>query len=90
MRKMTKNEESIRRLLESENNYTKRIDRALEYLKKPWLTASEVSAVMLTHPNTIRVWARSGAIGADRFGTRKDMRYSREHMISYLKSQRLV
>ena len=87
---MTKNEEAIRILLEREDNYTKRIDRALDYLGKPWLTASEVSAVMLTHPNTIRVWARSGAMGVDRFGTRKDMRYSREHMISYLKSQRLI
>jgi len=49
------------------------------------LTTSELAHLLHVHPNTVRHWANKGLLPAYRLGTRRDRRFKREDMDSFIK-----
>ena len=55
-----------------------------DYDMGPMLTVSEVAKLLHVHSNTARRWANQGVIKTYCIGTRKDRRFKREDIDSYL------
>lgn len=51
---------------------------------KPMLTTSEAAQLLGIHRNTLRKWANQGVITAYRIGPRRDRRFRREDIESFL------
>ena len=49
------------------------------------LTTTEVADFLDVHPNTVRQWANKGFIHAYRLGPRRDRRFKREEVDSFLR-----
>jgi excisionase family DNA binding protein len=49
------------------------------------LTLSETCEILHVHPNTLRQWDKKGVLKAVRFGVRKDRRYLKKDINSFLK-----
>jgi excisionase family DNA binding protein len=50
------------------------------------LTTTEVAYLLHVHPNTVRQWANKGLLHAYRLGTRRDRRFKREEVDSFVAS----
>ena len=48
------------------------------------LTTTEVAQLLRVHPNTVRQWANKGLLRAYRLGTRRDRRFKREDVDSFI------
>ena len=48
------------------------------------LTTTEVAYLLHVHPNTVRQWANKGLINTYRLGTRRDRRFRREDVDSFI------
>ena len=48
------------------------------------LTLKQACEVLNCHPNTLRQWDNKGVLKAMRFGARRDRRYRKEDIISFL------
>jgi len=48
------------------------------------LTTREVAKLLHVHPNTVRLWANKGLLHAYRLGTRRDRRFRRQDMETFL------
>ena len=52
-----------------------------------WLTTPEAAAYLRVHPETLRNWARKGAIPAAKLGNRGGFRFRREDLDQFLASR---
>jgi excisionase family DNA binding protein len=48
------------------------------------LTLKQACEVLNCHPNTLRQWDNKGVLKAMRFGARRDRRYRKQDIISFL------
>ena len=48
------------------------------------LTLQEACEILKCHPNTLRKWDEKGILKAVRFGERRDRRYKKEDILSFL------
>lgn len=48
------------------------------------LTLKQACEVLNCHPNTLRQWDNKGMLKAMRFGARRDRRYRKQDIISFL------
>ena len=53
------------------------------------LTLKQTCEVLNCHPNTLRKWDNSGFLKALRFGVRKDRRYRKEDIVTFLNTNSL-
>jgi len=49
------------------------------------LTMRETSEFLKVHPNTLRQWDKKSILKAVRFGTRRDRKYIKEDVLSFVK-----
>ncbi len=54
-------------------------------LPSEMLTISDVARLLRVHPNTIRLWSDRGLLKAYRIGYRRDRRFRREDIDSFLR-----
>ena len=52
------------------------------------LTTAEAAAYLRVHPETVRQWARTGAIPAVKFGNRGGFRFARADLDRFLADRR--
>jgi excisionase family DNA binding protein len=50
------------------------------------LTVSEVARLLRVHPNTLRLWSNRGLLKTYRIGYRRDRRFRRQDIDSFLES----
>ena len=50
------------------------------------LTTTEVAYLLHVHPNTVRQWANKGLLNTYRLGSRRDRRFKREDVDSFITS----
>jgi excisionase family DNA binding protein len=55
---------------------------------RDWLTTDEAAEYLQVHVNTVRRWAREGAIPAAKLGNRGGFRFRREDLDRFLESRR--
>ena len=48
------------------------------------LTTTEVAYLLHVHPNTVRQWANKGLLNTYRLGSRRDRRFKREDIDSFI------
>ena len=53
--------------------------------KSRMLTTAEVAHLLHVHPNTVRQWSNTGLIQVYRVGPRRDRRFKREDVDSFLR-----
>jgi excisionase family DNA binding protein len=58
--------------------------------ERNWLTTAEAAAYLRVHQETIRGWARSGAIPAAKLGNRGGFRFLREDLNRFIENHRRV
>lgn len=49
------------------------------------LTVNEVAHLLHVHPNTIRLWSKTGTIKSYRIGKRRDYRFSLDDVEAFLR-----
>lgn len=54
-------------------------------LSSPMLTIAEVATLLHAHPNTVRLWSNCGLLKVYRVGPRRDRRFNREDVDTFLK-----
>ena len=55
---------------------------------RDWLTSEEAAEYLQVHVNTVRRWAREGAIPAAKLGNRGGFRFRREDLDRFLDARR--
>jgi excisionase family DNA binding protein len=55
---------------------------------RDWLTTKEAAEYLRVHVNTVRRWAREGAIPAVKLGNRGGFRFRREDLERFLEQRR--
>ena len=53
-----------------------------------WLTSEEAAEYLQVHVNTVRRWAREGAIASVKLGNRGGFRFKREDLDRFLERRR--
>jgi excisionase family DNA binding protein len=48
------------------------------------LTVNEVAHMLHVHPNTVRLWSKTGALQSYRIGKRRDYRFNPDDVESFL------
>ena len=56
----------------------------------PMLTTSDVARLLSVHMNTVRRWSNDGTLKAYRIGSRRDRRFRREDIASFLSGEMKV
>ncbi|OGO07825.1 MAG: hypothetical protein A2Y92_05900 [Chloroflexi bacterium RBG_13_57_8] len=51
---------------------------------RPMLTVQEVAYMLHVHPNTIRLWSKTGSLKAYRLGKRRDYRFDLADVKTFL------
>jgi excisionase family DNA binding protein len=57
---------------------------------KPTLTPAEVARLLGVHTGTVRKWANRGLLRSFRVGTRRDRRFRREDIVSFMNGEESV
>ncbi len=55
---------------------------------RDWLTSEEAAEYLQVHVNTVRRWAREGAISAAKLGNRGGFRFRREDLDAFIERRR--
>jgi excisionase family DNA binding protein len=56
--------------------------------RRDWVTTEEAAEYLQVHVNTVRRWAREGAIPAAKLGNRGGFRFRREDLDRFLEGRR--
>lgn len=56
--------------------------------ERDWLTTPEAAAHLRVHPETVRRWAREGAIPAVKLGNRGGLRFRAEDLDRFMQARR--
>jgi excisionase family DNA binding protein len=51
---------------------------------RPMLTVNEVAHLLHVHPNTVRLWSKTGALKSYRIGKRRDYRFNPDDVETFL------
>jgi excisionase family DNA binding protein len=73
-----KKNQHLKELLMLEN--TRQDDKS----RRRMLTVNEVAHLLHVHPNTIRLWGKTGALKSYRIGERRDYRFSPDDVETFL------
>ena len=91
VRKEKNNRNEMRQYLSGEPNYVRRLDKALELRKAGWLNVGDLSAVLGTHPNTVRRWANEGLLHHRCSGsTRGDREFTRDQVLMFFRDRNML